>query len=905
MPPDPRRAIARVLAPGSQGTGFAVARDLVATSLHVVADRKKSPVVPYGAIEVRFRGQDTLSARLIDWDVRCDWALLRCAVPDDVEPLVLRPATPGGALDRPWWTFGYPDLNNVDGSTVRGELRNLAATYGGAPALELQSEDLKDTPVHGHSGSPCFEGNDQEVDTHVIGVIRAALEEDERCFGKVYATGASAVLSSAHLATQRAVADRLVRGDTGGSPAAQGPYLVPARADVPFCGRAAQLEQLTALLEADDPRPIVAFGDAGVGKSRLAIECARRYYQAHGGTVAFIRFTVDPVTDLHALGKATGVIGAPIGGESLHDLALRVLALAPPTPTLLLYDDVPDPDVLAAWLPSHPAFRVLATSTHGLWLSEYRTIEIPRLSDADARTIVDAIVRDPVVAAREARALCERAGGIAMQLVPDARETEVARRRKEPPSPAPLASNASSSFERPWLRLDEQARVFLGCLALYRATDVDTTLLHGLLRAAGWDDARIRAAQHAAIDKRLVELDAPRLHLHGLVRTFVRTRDAVPPDLRAHHARRFVELARAVVENPAEVVQRNHFLAHDVELGAWPTLDALGDGGTVGQSLEMLGRYAEAQPYFERAVAEAEKGVAAGQIDPSSLGIGLHLVGACLSRRGRYEEAEPYFERAVAEAQKGDRDGRVDAESVGSSLHEVGVCLARRGLLAEAQPYFERAVAAKELGDLDGKVDPDSLGRSLHEVGFCLSSRGLYEEAQPYFERAVTASEQGDVRGQVDPESVGSSLHQVGVCLSHRGLLAEAQPYFERAVKAAEQGDLYGRVDPESLGKSLHMVGSCLANRGQHAEALPYFERAAEAKERGDLHGRIDPESIGKSLHRVGDSLARRGMDAEALPYFERAVKAKEQGNVHGRVAPDSVEISRRALAECRARLGE
>src|SRR5260370_1170539 len=49
-------------------------------------------------------------------------------------------------------------------------------------------------------------------------------------------------------------------------------------------------------------------------------------------------------------------------------------------------------------------------------------------------------------------------------------------------------------------------------------------------------------------------------------------------------------------------------------------------------------------------------------------------VGSCLSRTGEFAAARPWFERAVAEAEKGDVHGRVDHESLGTSLHEVGDC---------------------------------------------------------------------------------------------------------------------------------------------------------------------------------------------------------------------------------------
>ena len=77
-------------------------------------------------------------------------------------------------------------------------------------------------------------------------------------------------------------------------------------------------------------------------------------------------------------------------------------------------------------------------------------------------------------------------------------------------------------------------------------------------------------------------------------------------------------------------------------------------------------------------------------------GRSLHEVGYCYSRPGKFAEALPWFERAIAAKEKGDVHGRVDSESVGTSLHRVGDCYARQGHLAEAQRWFKRAASVRK-----------------------------------------------------------------------------------------------------------------------------------------------------------------------------------------------------------------
>ena len=73
-------------------------------------------------------------------------------------------------------------------------------------------------------------------------------------------------------------------------------------------------------------------------------------------------------------------------------------------------------------------------------------------------------------------------------------------------------------------------------------------------------------------------------------------------------------------------------------------------------------------------------------------------VGDCYSSQGQFAEALPWFERAVAAKEKGDVHGRVDAASLGVSLHGVGDCHSSLGQLAEALPWLERVASLQEKG---------------------------------------------------------------------------------------------------------------------------------------------------------------------------------------------------------------
>ena len=66
-------------------------------------------------------------------------------------------------------------------------------------------------------------------------------------------------------------------------------------------------------------------------------------------------------------------------------------------------------------------------------------------------------------------------------------------------------------------------------------------------------------------------------------------------------------------------------------------------------------------------------------------------MGYCLSRLKQYAEARPWYERAVAEAEQGDVHGRVDKPQLRQMLLNGAVCLDRLGDEDRAREWRVRA----------------------------------------------------------------------------------------------------------------------------------------------------------------------------------------------------------------------
>jgi DNA-binding SARP family transcriptional activator/predicted ATPase/Tfp pilus assembly protein PilF len=180
------------------------------------------------------------------------------------------------------------------------------------------------------------------------------------------------------------------------------PYRLPAQPG-PFIGRQAELTAVTQQLALADCRLLTLIGPGGMGKTRLAVESARRLHQQRPGLfldgVLFI--ALDPVESATYLPLTIAEnVGLTLQGAAdpaqqvVNFLAGRELLLVLDNFEHLLVEPADSLALLATILAGAPGITLLVTSRHRLnlreeWLFDLNGLSYPQTTDDRKKTMDD------------------------------------------------------------------------------------------------------------------------------------------------------------------------------------------------------------------------------------------------------------------------------------------------------------------------------------------------------------------------------------------------------------------------------------------------------------------------------------------------------------------------------------
>ncbi len=263
-----------------------------------------------------------------------------------------------------------------------------------------------------------------------------------------------------------------------------------------------------------------------------------------------------------------------------------------------------------------------------------------------------------------------------------------------------------------------------------------------------------------------------------------------------------------------------------------------------GNAMQWCGRYAEAHPHFEVALA-----LARSSGEPHCAARALRNLGDLDIRAGRTDEARAHYGAAM-ESARALRDGQIESD-VHNGLGNLDEALGR---IEDARAHYETALTlARDCGDRQRE------GSILGNLGLLSADQGRMEEALVRHEAALTAArEAGNLRLE------GSSLCNLGMLLQLLGRAAQAQPRLAAALATARALG-YAQLESNVLC-NLGIVYESLA-RPEQAQA--HYEAALNlARMLGDtgsegqflgylglLHARQSRHALGRECLDAGQAL--------------------------------------------------
>jgi CHAT domain-containing protein/tetratricopeptide (TPR) repeat protein len=287
--------------------------------------------------------------------------------------------------------------------------------------------------------------------------------------------------------------------------------------------------------------------------------------------------------------------------------------------------------------------------------------------------------------------------------------------------------------------------------------------------------------------------------------------------------------------------------------GAWLSMPASAQG-LAAQSARInalgdAGKYAEAIPLAQAMVANLEK-------SPTSRDYAgaLNNLAELYRSVGRDADAEPLYKRALAIMEKAVGLNSVD---IAPELNNLAALYQRQGRHAEAEPLFKRALALSEKSLPPGHPD---VGRALNNLATHYEKQDRHTDSEPLFRRALAIYEKA---AGPDSPAVATLLNNLGQVLKAEGREADAEPMIKRSLAIREK--VLGHDHPD-VARSLNNLADLYQRQGRYADAEPLFKRALAIREAAV--GADHPDTIA-STNNLASLYQAEGRTADALPLIE------------------------------------
>ncbi len=679
----------------------------------------------------------------------------------------------------------------------------------------------------------------------------------------------------------------------GDSTSGQGLVGLPDYSDL-FAGRESEHAWIVELLTAGSTRLLTLTGPPGVGKTRLAVACARDYAAQCGAEVAFVDLA--PIGDrgllAAELARSLGV-RAP-GGEGVDRLAVAI----GDREIVIVVDNIehllPAPTWTGRLLEACPRLRLLVTSRERLRLRAEQEFPVSSLpTPTQGGTDLEALAANPSMAvlvdrARRAdpafavtRANSSALADVAVSLEGVPLALELAAARLKLMTPAELASRldrqlevlSRSAHDVPARQGALRAAIawsyeLLG--AQERLLFRELSVFHGAWSLAdaeglcGNGSLDVGLAVESLLEKSLVrrvasESETARFSLLESLRQFGHEQlvgEGEADAVRARHAEYFASLAARVEASPGAhgPVWSSSPASHHTELRA--ALAHFRAGGELEQAFAVaaaLGWQAHGRGDFVASAAEAldEVLTAAGVVDSGSEPLSspatcaLLVSGVLAWGAGRLDLAESRLLRTLAATEQRDdaRHGNIACIFLGHVTRGGGRYDESAGWTTRAADGF--AAAGNPMGEVWARHHLALLRRDIGDL------KGAVELLRTVLR---------DVEDQGGAWGVAQALHALGSALLADGAVDEARAYLGAALAAHWELE-----HVQGLVWCLESLAGVAVELGAHEAAAQLLGTA------GSLHARLgtqlsvtgNPGDVSAVEDRLSQALGPEGLEQE------------------------------------------
>jgi predicted ATPase/DNA-binding SARP family transcriptional activator len=597
----------------------------------------------------------------------------------------------------------------------------------------------------------------------------------------------------------------------------------------PLLGRERELAGLADVVRREDARLVTLTGIGGIGKTRLALELARRLgaeFQ-HGAAVATLATLRDPALVARAILDALEI---PETGQDPEEAVAGALA---ESELLLVVDNfeqvLPAASGIARLLAAAPRLKVIVTSRAPLHIAAEREFPVPPLAEDEAAElfVARAQAANPTFALSEQNAaavaeLCARLDGLPLAIELAAARTKIlppaallsrlenrlelltGGRRDAPRHQQTLRMTLDWSYdllEPAVQRLFARFGVFAGGCTLESAEAVcggDGSVLEGL--GALVDESLMRQRETSGGE--------PRFSMLEIVREYALERleaSGEADETRRRHVDHFVALAEQA--EPQLV---------DGDQAAWLARledehdnirDAVAFALETGDSSSALrlvfgvrifwhshGHLAEGRQALESAIA------ATGHAPSDMRANAFNMVGILAGEQGDFDAARVSFEAALEDARAVD-----STRTISRALSNLANLAWFSGDLDTARALFEESI------DYFASIQ-DLRGEALvkENLGLMALTADDVPQAVTWLTAALELARQGE-----DDREIGAASRSLAAAMIEVGEAAKAAALLAEALALAR-----------NLGES-HATANCLETSAGLAAAVGEAERAA------------------------------------------------------------------------------